>query len=179
MKTRSWLLPCKEYVKVIKIRTSCGSREFNENTQVLEAPKPEKKEGVEATLSTASAIARSGAAAITQTGGTTAAKLGEIAVKFGKNVAHVTNVGGRIAKSGVIAANVGRVALKGAAVGGVVVQIVAIPLNIAEIVMSGMSLYKGSETEAGRQLRENAKKFEKQMNDVMKICGIPKSVISD
>lgn len=175
----------KGNIKVIKMcssrsNRSCECRKVEEN-EVLEAPKPEEKEGVKASLNVASAVGRvgSGAAAITQTGGTAAAKLGEVAVKAGKNAAQLAKVGGHIAKGGAAAARVGRVALQAAAVGGIVVEIVVIPLNIAEIVVSGLSLYRGSETKAGRILRENADKYEEQMKSVIKICDIPESAISN
>ena len=176
----------KGNIKVIKMcssRSNCSreSREVEENEEVLEAPKPEKKEGVKASLNVASTVGRvgTGAAAITQTGGTTAAKLGVLTVKAGKNAAQLAKVGGHIAKGGATAARVGRVALQAAAVGGIVVEVVVIPLNIAEIVVSGLSLYRGSETKAGRTLRENADKYEEQMKKVIKICDIPESAISD
>ena len=63
--------------------------------------------------------------------------------------------------------------------GGIVVEAVVIPLNIAEIVVSGLSLYRGSETKAGCTLCENADIYEEQMKNVIKICDIPESAISD
>ena len=171
-----------EIEEIIKIRSLRVNRLHESRVEeVLEAPSLEKKEGVKDTLNVARTVSRVGSVAtvIARIVGKTAVKFGGLVVKFGKNPAHATNVGRTIAKSGVVAANVGHVALKGAAVGGVVVQIVAIPVNIAEIVKGGMSLYRGSETEAGRQLRENAKKFEEQMKNVLKISGIPESAISD
>ena len=175
----------KGNIKVIKMCSSCSNRSCEcrkvEENEILEAPKPEEKDGMKASLNVASAVGRvgSGAVAITQTGGTTAAKLGVLTAKTGKNTVQVGRVGGHIAKGGATAARVGRVALQAAAVGGIVVEVVVIPLNIAEIVVSGLSLYRGSETKAGRTLRENADKYEEQMKNVIKICDIPESAISD
>ena len=104
----------------------------------------------------------SGAVAICATGKGAAKLVLESGAQVGK-------VGGGIAKGGAAAARFGRAALQGAAVGSIALEAVVIPLNIAEIVVSGISLYKGSETKASRQLREKANDFEKLINVVMKL----------
>lgn len=103
------------------------------------------------------AVAVRGAQAVVE-GGTLVTRVGAGAVE----------VGAAVAEGGAMAARLGGTALHVFAVVGAAIELVLIPLNIYEIVKSGLSLYRGSVTEAGRSLRENADKFEKQMNDLLK-----------
>ena len=129
----------------------------------------ENNEFIEATFSVASSVGRagSGAAAITYTGGRAVAMV----AAAGKDVVQVGKVGGGIAKGGAAAMRLGSVALQGAAVAGIAIEFIVIPLNVAEIIMSGVSLYKGSETKASRQLREKANEYQEQMEFVSKMIS--------
>lgn len=104
-----------------------------------------------------------------------AVKLGEIAATAGKSVAQFGKVSSGIAKGGAAAARLGGAALQGATLRGIALEVVIIPLNITEIVMSGISLYKGSETKASRQLRETADEYKKQLDIVLKITKHPQA----
>ena len=163
----------KEMEKVLqayssRMDPSHESKEVLESKKVLEAPKLEKKEAT-FMISTTSSIARTGseAAAISITGGKGAVKVGEIALE--SDVLQVAKVEGGIVKGRTTADKFDLATLQAvAAVGSIALDVVVIPLNIIEIVTSGISLYKGSETKAGHELRENADKYEEQMNGIIK-----------
>ena len=93
----------------------------------------------EAAFSVLSTIARvgTGVPVIAYTGGRAAAT----AVRAGKNVPRLGQVGRSVARGGAAAVRVGSVALQGAAAASIAVEIVIIPMNIAEIVKNRMSLY--------------------------------------
>ena len=155
--TKIFISKVKQKTKKVQKQIDADNKMIEDLLQLNDAPHENHSE---AELSAVSPITRAGSGV--SVGGRAAAT----AVRGGKNVPRLGQIGRSVARGGAVALEVGSVALQGIAVGGIVVEAVAIPLNIAEIVMSGRSLYKGSETTAARKLREKAKKYKVQLNDI-------------
>ena len=89
---------------------------------------------------------------------------------FTQGIARTTNVAVRLAELGVygtleigvLALRVGGAAAKGIAAAGIVLTVVLIPIDIAEIIRSSISLKKGSQTKAIKQLTDTVKQLKEQ-----------------